>query len=40
MNLQAYYDLELARDELEERVAQEVTPHARSGREVLVLQAA
>ena len=26
MNLQAHYDLEVARDELEERVAEEVTP--------------
>lgn len=29
MNLQAHYDLEVARDELEERVTQEVTPYGR-----------
>lgn len=27
MNLQAHYDLEVARDELEERVKREITPY-------------
>ena len=31
MNLQAHYDLEVARDELEERVKREVTPYKSSG---------
>ena len=30
MNLQAHYDLELARDDLDERVEREVVPFARS----------
>ena len=30
MNLQAHYDLELARDDLDERVEREVVPYARS----------
>jgi addiction module HigA family antidote len=40
MNLQSHYDLELARDELEERVVQEVTPHVRSGQLMGKLQVA
>ncbi|MFN8493888.1 MAG: HigA family addiction module antitoxin [Caldilineaceae bacterium] len=39
MNLQAHYDLELARDELEERVVREVTPHIRNGQQVTMLHA-
>lgn len=31
MNLQAHYDLEVARDELEDRVKHEVTPYKSSG---------
>lgn len=30
MNLQAHYDLEVVRDELEERIVAEVTPYPRS----------
>ncbi len=33
MNLQAHYDLEVARDELEERVVDEVTPYPRLANE-------
>jgi addiction module HigA family antidote len=40
MNLQAHYDLELARDELAERVVREVTPHVRNGQQATILQAA
>jgi antitoxin HigA-1 len=40
MNLQAHYDLELARDELEERVVREVTPHGRTGQPADMLHAA
>lgn len=34
MNLQAHYDLEVAKDELEERVFQEVTPYVNSDNNV------
>jgi addiction module HigA family antidote len=40
MNLQAHYELEAARDELEEQVAQEVTPYDYNGQQVAILQAA
>ncbi len=40
INLQAHYDLELARDELEERVVCEVTPHIRNQQQVTILHAA
>jgi plasmid maintenance system antidote protein VapI len=40
MNLQAHYDLELARDELEERIVREVTPHVRTGQPASMLHAA
>jgi addiction module HigA family antidote len=40
MNLQAHYELEAARDELEEQVAQEVTPYVYNGQQVAILQAA
>jgi antitoxin HigA-1 len=36
MNLQAHYDLEVARDELEERVAKEVTPLPRNGNQQIL----
>jgi antitoxin HigA-1 len=38
MNLQSHYDLEVARDELEERVEQEVVPYPRSEPPTAVLQ--
>lgn len=40
MNLQAHYELELARDKLEEQVAQEVKPYVHSGQQVVILQPA
>ena len=36
MNLQAHYDLEVARDELEDRVKHEVTPYKSSGTQVSI----
>lgn len=39
MNLQAYYDLEVARDELEDRVVQEVTPYLPTQQQVASLHA-
>ncbi len=37
MNLQAYYDLEVARDEVEEEIQREIKPYAeREGSEVLL----
>lgn len=32
MNMQAFYDLEIARDRLEDRIEREVTPHVAEGR--------
>jgi addiction module HigA family antidote len=40
MNLQSHYDLEVARDELEERVAQEVIPYPSHEQQTAVLQSA
>ena len=40
MNLQAHYELETARDELGEQVAQEVTPYVYNGQQVAIRQAA
>jgi addiction module HigA family antidote len=40
INLQAHYDLELARDELEEKVAQEVTPYPRPEQDTALLEMA
>jgi plasmid maintenance system antidote protein VapI len=37
INLQAHYDLEVARDELEEQVAQEVTPYPRPEQDTTLL---
>jgi addiction module HigA family antidote len=40
MNLQSHYDLEVARDELEERVEQEVVPYPRPEQPTAALQPA
>jgi plasmid maintenance system antidote protein VapI len=38
INLQAHYDLEVARDELAEQVAQEVTPYPRPEQDTALLE--
>jgi antitoxin HigA-1 len=40
MNLQSHYELEVARDELGERVVQEVTPYPQPAQQAVVLQPA